>query len=57
MEDRRTDRLFFLYDCPRPLLPPRNDRSKKKGRPKSREEKGIEYLNSVLIQEEKGRAK
>ena len=25
-EERRTNRLFFLYDCPRPLLPPHNDR-------------------------------
>ena len=37
MEERRTDRLFFLYDCPhpfvppRPLLPPRNDRSDRMG--------------------------
>ena len=41
LEERRTDQLFFLFDCPCTLLPPRearNDRLEKKRRPKSRRE-------------------
>ena len=39
VEERRTDQLFFLFDCPCPILPPReasNDRLEKKRRPKAR---------------------
>ena len=41
LEERRNDQLFFLFDCPCTLLPPRearNDRLEKKRRPKSRRE-------------------